>query len=225
MDCQDQDSAVETCRQFVGLFNDSGKQNQKNYQNYAKLYDKMMDTGYRTPEILSKMCMKHLKTNSADTVLLDVASGTGRIGHRLKSFGYEGVIDGIEASSEMIKESKNEFYRDLKEHFLSEDQPMPYPDNTYDAVVCAGALCLGHIQHQCLDDMIRVLKPGGILLFNVAKLEYDKDDIAIPAVQELMNKMVSDNRCKLIEKVSEQSYQNLQFQMADKALFYCYQKI
>ena len=215
-------SILEACNLFISRLSDSAKENQENYQSYAELYDKMMDLGYRSPDILSKMCMKHLSRNSAETVFLDVASGTGRMGQVLKSCGYKGIIDGIEASSEMIEESmkKDKVYREVKMQFLSENQPMPYPENSYDAVVCAGALCVGHIPHQCIEDMIRVLTPGGILLFNVSRLECDKDNSAVTAVQEFMKKMVSENRCQILEEICEPAW----YQTDEKAYYYCFKK-
>jgi len=227
MDGDDRVAVVEECRQFVNLFNDSAMENQENYQNFAEVYDRMMDTGYKTPEILSRMCMEQLNNNSSQIALLDIASGTGRLAHALRTLGYKGIIDGIEASSKMIEEciKKNNIYREVKEHFLSEDQPMPYSDDTYDIVICAGALCMGHIPYQCIRDMIRVLKPGGIFLFNVSRLVFDKNNVAIPAIQEFMNQMMSENRCKLVQESSELAYENPLYKMAEKSFFYCYQAI
>ena len=220
MNFQDKELMFETYQRYVKLLSESETQNQEIYQDYAKVFDNMMDTGYRTPEILSKMCAKHMNINSTEALLLDVASGTGRLGQELKTLGYEGIIDGIEASSEMIKECmKKMIYRDVKQHFLSEKYPMPYPDNTYDIVVCAGAVILGHVPPQCLDDMIRILKPGGILLFNITQLDCDKDNLVASSTQKLMNRMVLENRCKLIEEISEPSYQEDEI-----AFYYCYNK-
>ena len=220
MDFQNQKPMLETYKKYSNLLSESGNKNQEIYQDYAKVFDEMMDTGYRTPEILSKQSMKHLNSNSEETVLLDVASGTGRFGQAIKALGYKGVIDGVEASSEMIKEcTKKKIYRNVELHFLSTEYPMPFHDNAYDIVVCAGAVILGHVPYQCLEDMIRVLRPGGIMLFNVAQLECDKDNIAVTSAQKFMDKMVLENRCKLLEEISEPSYRG-----EEMAFYYCYKK-
>jgi len=221
-------SVIEECKKFISTLSESGKENQEQYDNYAELYDKMMDMGYKTPEILAEMCMKHLNKNLSETVLLDVASGTGLMAQTLKTFGYKGSIDGIEANAKMIEEcmKKNKIYREIKQHYLSEDQPMPYSDDTYDIVICAGALCMGHIPPECIRDMIRVLKSEGILLFNVANLECDKKNVTNQAVKELMNQMALENRCKLVEEVSKVGFENPQqkVQFAEKTFYYCFRK-
>jgi len=201
MDRQDNILMTEECRKFLSIFNDSRKEAQEHYKNYAELYDKMMDTGYKSPDVLGKMCMQFLKNNSSKTQLLDIASGTGLMAQALKRWGYKGVIDGIEANPKMIEEcmKKDIHYRDIKEHFLSEDQPMPYSDNTYDVIICASALSLGH-------------------------LITDKDNTAKSTAEEFMNRMVFESRCKLVQKVTEPAYENPRFQLPEKSTFYCYMK-
>ena len=221
MDSKNLKSVIETYEEFHNLLGNATKETYAVYQNIARSYDDIMDHRYRSPEILSKLCVKYLANNSVETVLLDVASGTGRTGHALRASGYKGIIDGIEASSKMIEEcmKKKKIYRKVKEHYLTKNHPMPFSDNTYDVVVCAGALLLGHVPHQCLQDMIRVLRPGGILLFNVSRLDCDIANIAILAVQTFMKQMVLENRCNLIEEILEPSYEG-----AEIAYYYCYRK-
>jgi len=226
MNVQASVTTIDECRKFLSSLNDSREKTQELYQNYAEIYDKMMDAGYKTPDVLGRMCMNHLKSNSSKTLLLDIASGTGLMAQALKRWGFKGVIDGIEANSKMIEEciKKDILYRDIKEHFLSEDHPMPYSDNTYDVIICASALSLGHIPHQCIQDMIRILKPEGLLLFNVTRNITDYDNIAVSAVEDFMKRMMSENRCKLIQKVAETSFENTHFCMP-KPFFHCYMKI
>lgn len=49
-------------------------------------------------------------------------------------------------------------------------------DNTYDAVVGTGTLASGHVGPDAFDELIRITKPGGHIVFTVRKGAYEDHD-------------------------------------------------
>jgi ubiquinone/menaquinone biosynthesis C-methylase UbiE len=103
--------------------------------------------------------------------VLDVGCGTGVVGERLAAHGLV-TIDGLDISASMLKVARhkrvgdNAVYRQLIEADLGE--PIPIDDHHYDAVVSAGTFVSGHVDANALYELVRILRPGGVLVFTVA---------------------------------------------------------
>ncbi len=66
-------------------------------------------------------------------------------------------------------------YDRLYEHDLGE--PLPEPDNAFAAVTCFGSLGPGHAPARCLDEFVRITKPGGHVIFNTRAETYPEQDL------------------------------------------------
>jgi ubiquinone/menaquinone biosynthesis C-methylase UbiE len=100
---------------------------------------------------------------------LDVASGTGRLAFELAARVVAGGrVDGVDAASEMVDYATRANKRlKLPVTFqTAAAQQLPFPDGTFDAVTCTLALhhIAAHQRQLAVDEMHRVLKPGGRLL-------------------------------------------------------------
>jgi ubiquinone/menaquinone biosynthesis C-methylase UbiE len=100
---------------------------------------------------------------------LDVASGTGRLAFELAGRVVPGGrVDGVDAASEMVAyATRANKRRNLPVTFqTAAAQQLPFPDGTFDAVTCTLALhhIAAHQRQLAVDEMHRVLKPGGRLL-------------------------------------------------------------
>jgi ubiquinone/menaquinone biosynthesis C-methylase UbiE len=96
-----------------------------------------------------------------DSDVLDVAVGTGESACCLvQQFGARVV--GIDAAPRMIERAtRKAAQRDLQIEFRQADaHHLPFPDATFDAVICECTLCLLD-KAQTLGEMVRVTKPGG----------------------------------------------------------------
>jgi SAM-dependent methyltransferase len=97
--------------------------------------------------------------------ILDVGCGTGAVGERLAPRGFDN-IDGLDLSSKMLRiASHKNVYRHLFEADLTE--PLDIDDAAYDAVVSAGTFVSGHVPASALHELVRVIQPGGSLVFTV----------------------------------------------------------
>ncbi len=129
------------------------------YKDWAQTYDDTMvgGLGYLTPIKAAKLLSAHLPDKTAQ--ILDVGTGTGLVGKELAALGYLN-IDGMDYSAPMLKVArKRGVYSQLIEADLN--KPLSHNDNTYDAITCVGTFTHGHVKSDCLDELFRILKPGG----------------------------------------------------------------
>jgi ubiquinone/menaquinone biosynthesis C-methylase UbiE len=103
--------------------------------------------------------------DNSDAEILDVGCGTGMTGMELGAAGFR-VMDGVDLSGEMIAVARSrDIYRRLIVGDLNE--PLAIPDNTYDALVSSGTFTHGHVGPEPLPELLRVLRPGGLLACTV----------------------------------------------------------
>jgi ubiquinone/menaquinone biosynthesis C-methylase UbiE len=89
--------------------------------------------------------------------ILDVGCGTGHLAAELARRGYE--TWGTDLSEGMIQYAREHYNPD---RFQAADiEKIPFPDNTFDGIVCLGVMEYLGSDEPALREMHRVLKPGG----------------------------------------------------------------
>ena len=135
------------------------------YDEWADVYDEeLTENSYRQPErcavTLRRLC------DPATSTVLDVGCGSGLSGVALRAAGFS-TIDGCDFSPGMLAKAKQAgHYRRLFETNLNEP-PMDAGDASYDAAACVGVFSFGHVMADALDDILRVIKPGGALVIGL----------------------------------------------------------
>lgn len=102
-----------------------------------------------------------------DPLVLDVATGTARLARTLFAQpNYRGRLIGLDYSRKMLKQAiaKTRPWSDRIMLLWQDASLLPFPENTFDAVTCLEALEFMPAPGQVLEEMIRVLRPGGIFL-------------------------------------------------------------
>ena len=133
------------------------------YDQWAAKYDHDNDATLgtisqpKTVEILTAVIKIHAK-------ILDAGCGTGLVGAELAKRGYH-AFDGIDLSAGMLRYAKARGYTNLFQYSLSE--PLPIPDDAYDAIISAGLFTHGHVKANAIRELIRVTKSGGYLCFTI----------------------------------------------------------
>jgi SAM-dependent methyltransferase len=96
------------------------------------------------------------------TRLLDIATGPGTIAGEAASRGARPV--GIDLSPQMVEVAR-QLYPDINFHEADVEQ-LPFPDDTFDAIVCAFGL--GHFPRPevAVAECVRTLLPGGRIAFS-----------------------------------------------------------
>lgn len=137
------------------------------YDDWSKEYEThMKGVGYTHPAMTAAMFTRHQP--AGDATILDAGAGTGIMGEILPALGYP-EIDGFDISPGMLAlaEKKN-LYRNLQQGVLGER--LDYADNSYAGVTASGVFTEGHAPLDGLDELVRVVRPGGHIVFSVARI-------------------------------------------------------
>ena len=137
------------------------------YTEWATTYDKTMidGLGYLTPQKTAQLLHDHLGGSACD--ILDVGSGTGLAGSALKPLGPY-TIDALDYSAAMLEVARHRgIYHNLIEADLN--RPLDLADDAYDALICTGTFTHGHVGANCLAELFRILKKGGLFACTVHK--------------------------------------------------------
>ena len=161
----------------LGLYNNldlSASQNDQElldvYKKWASIYDKDNDDLLGTVSQPNSVKIFHTYLSDKNQKIIDVGCGTGLVGVELSKLGYTN-FDGIDISKEMIDIAIDRGYRSL---FLGNlNDSLPLESNSYDAALCVGVFTHGHVGPSRLIELIRVIKPQGLLCFTVNEDVYE----------------------------------------------------
>ena len=136
----------------------------KTYDDWASDYDAdMQSTGYIHPAIIAALVARHVKNLSA--VILDAGVGTGTIGELLSTLGYTNLL-GVDMSEGMLAKARSRnIYADLRHGILGET--LDFKTASIECTVSTGTFTTGHAPASAFDELVRITKPGGHLIFTV----------------------------------------------------------
>jgi SAM-dependent methyltransferase len=100
-------------------------------------------------------------------LVLDVGTGTGRLPRALLfQPRFKGRVVGLDLSRRMLEEgvSKLAPYAGRVTLVWQDAQELPFLDDTFDAVTCLEMLEFTPDPEAILEELVRVLRPGGVLL-------------------------------------------------------------
>ncbi|MDY6874719.1 MAG: methyltransferase domain-containing protein [Chloroflexota bacterium] len=100
-------------------------------------------------------------------LVLDVATGTGRLPRTLlRQPAFDGRIIGLDLSRRMLREAihKTAQFADRLTFVWQDARKLPFADDTFDAVTCLEALEFTPNPRAVLAELVRALRPGGVLL-------------------------------------------------------------
>lgn len=186
-------------RDNKNLFKDAyglknAEQTKAHYAKWADSYDREIgeDKGYRQPQRCAEALVKVLPVKNAK--ILDIGCGTGLSGIALNNAGYR-QIDGCDFSPEMLEKAGDTgAYDRLFETDLNHP-PLPVGDAIYDGVTCVGVFSFGHVMPDALDDILRVLKPKGILVIGLNDHYFQEGDFP-----NKIDQLVAQRHIRILDK-------------------------
>jgi MFS family permease len=164
------------------------------YERIASAYDaELVDgMGYRSPAAVTDVARRLL---SVDARILDAGAGTGLLGVALAGAGFT-RLDGLDMSPGMLAiAARKSVYVDLREGRLGD--ALDYDTGEFDGVVSAGVLTVGHAPAKCLDELVRVTRPGGHVIFTL------RSDQTPPGYDDKMAELENEHRWQLVERGDE----------------------
>jgi predicted TPR repeat methyltransferase len=134
------------------------------YDSWAEDYERRVSSwGYITPAVAAWFLGRYVAPE--DGTVLDAGAGTGLMGLVLAPLGYRDLI-GIDVSRDMLEYAREKgVYRELRQMELG--GLLDLPSDAFAAVVAAGIFAAGHAPPESFEDLIRVTKRGGYVIFSV----------------------------------------------------------
>lgn len=128
--------------------------------------NEFMATGRESVRYLNEVAQSHGR--SLDGRVLDFGCGVGRISNALAEQGLEVV--GVDIAASMIERAEQlNSHRDRLQFVAYDGGELPFPDDSFDAAVTLIVLqhCPPRVQVNALMQLQRVVRPGGILIFQL----------------------------------------------------------
>lgn len=133
------------------------------YDEWAETYDAdMQAVGYVHPAVIAGLTSRYVADPTA--AILDAGCGTGTVGNILAILGFSNII-GLDMSEGMLaKARQRDVYARLEQGVLGE--VLPFETASVTAIVSTGVFTTGHAPASGFDELTRILKPGGHLMFS-----------------------------------------------------------
>lgn len=179
------------------------------YEQWSKTYDQDVSyEKYAGPEyiasyfdMLPKQEGGFLNLRDPAIKILDAGCGTGLVGVALRRQGYQ-HIDGFDLSQSMVEKAKTtQVYRTLTANCNMTERIAAYEDNSYDAAISCGVFTLGHVPPSAIEEMIRVTKPGGLVIVSTRKSYYDSTDF-----QCVCDRLKTSSKVKFVSSIMDGPY-------------------
>lgn len=136
------------------------------YDLVADRYDQIKRFVFREESWFVAGPLLHAIDGVDSPVLLDVATGTGRVPSTLLRLAFDGHIVGLDLSKGMLARAraKLEPYGNQVSLVRQDASRLPFASDSCDAVTCLESLEFMPHPLGVLAEMVRVLAPGGVLM-------------------------------------------------------------
>ncbi len=133
------------------------------YRDWAETYDQGFAEGmqYRLP---AHVAAAFLGAGGQGPVL-DVGAGTGLLAERLREMGFQGEIDAVDFSAEMLgRAAEKRLYTGLFRADIT--RPLTLP-RRYGGIVSSGTFTAGHVGPEALPHLLDVAEPGALVALSI----------------------------------------------------------
>lgn len=138
------------------------------YDLVARRYDTIKQFKPREESWFLAKPLLHQLIGVTKPLVLDVATGTGRLPLALIREHFSGQIVGLDLSLGMLRQARAKLrpYGDQVCLVWQDASHLPFDDKTFDAVTCLESLEFLPHPVEAVAEMLRVLVPGGVLLLS-----------------------------------------------------------
>lgn len=142
------------------------------YDLYAARYDRIKQFDETADITLISQPLLDRISPVSDPLMLDVATGTARVPLVMaRNARFQGQVIGLDASRRMLAKAREKVVAGRFESFVSllhhDASELPFEDDSFVVVTCLEALEFLPRPQAALAEMVRVLRPGGLLLTTI----------------------------------------------------------
>lgn len=130
-------------------------------------YDRIKAVTWKRDDECLTMPMLEWLDGVSRPLILDVGTGTGRFPKAMLSDDrFDGQVWGLDISIGMLHRARQRVaeFGDRCTLICEDADRLPFPGETFDAVVCLETLEFTPSPERTLSELMRVLRPGGVLL-------------------------------------------------------------
>ena len=164
---------------------------EERYDQWAEEYDADLESeyGWISPQRTSEYLAKYAAT---DASVLDAGAGTGLVGECLHKLGFRNMT-AMDLSLGMLEVARRKnIYQGLDQMTMGEE--LGYATDQFDASVIVGVFTQGHAPASSIDELVRVVKPGGHIVFSLRTDTYLENGF-----KDKLESLVSAGLWKLVE--------------------------
>ena len=146
------------------------KELEDRYDQWAADYDNDLaeEFAWNAPQNAADVFIKHVDKQAH---ILDAGAGTGLVGECLVSAGYKDLA-AMDLSKGMLDEAESKnLYNAFHQMALGGD--LDFKTDEFDAVISVGVFTQGHAPANSLDELARITKPGGLIVFSLRVDTYE----------------------------------------------------
>ncbi|MFC1968982.1 class I SAM-dependent DNA methyltransferase [Chloroflexota bacterium] len=165
------------------------------YDHWATDYDADLNEafGWSGPQYAVELFVRYVST---DARVLDAGAGTGLVGQLLAQRGYRDLI-AMDLSQGMLEEArKKNAYQEFYQMVMGD--PLDFNDDSFDAVISVGVLTMNHAPADSLDELIRITRPDGYIVFSLRPDVYRDNGF-----KEKQDSLEADGKWRLVEVSQE----------------------
>jgi uncharacterized SAM-dependent methyltransferase/ubiquinone/menaquinone biosynthesis C-methylase UbiE len=172
------------------------------YADWAETYDADHEkVGFFGPRLTAEVLARHMTRHDASRVL-DAGAGTGAAGEALAAVGFRDLV-AIDLSEDMLACARE---KNVYSQTIVADLSLPvdaFGDDAFDAAVLVGVFSYGQAPAQTLDEIVRMVRPGGIVAFTM-RTDFYEDDVM--GIKSRIEQLEERGAWRLIETTEAAPY-------------------
>ncbi len=157
------------------------------YADWAETYDADHDTvGFFGHRLTAEVLARQLTRRDAARVL-DAGAGTGAAGEALAGLGFKDLV-AVDLSDAMLARARE---KGVYSQTMVADLSLPvdaFGDDAFDAAVLVGVFSYGQAPAEALDEIIRMVRPGGVVAFTLRTDFYGEDAMGVRTKMQLLER-------------------------------------
>ncbi|MBK8974792.1 MAG: L-histidine N(alpha)-methyltransferase [Planctomycetes bacterium] len=172
------------------------------YADWARSYDEDHDAIGFAAHLAAAALLDRYVPNPQVRPVLDAGAGTGAAGVALRELGFQNLT-AIDLSQEMLDVAATKgVYAQLLQADLGEPLDV-FPRSHFHAAILVGVFSYGQAPAHALDELLRIIEPGGVVVFTVRTDFWAEDAMGVRSRAEFLER---DGRWRRLDATEPAPY-------------------